>query len=376
MCGRTCISHASLFALAIASSPLLDAQIADAPAVAVVSGVVRDRVDRGVSGTQVQVAGSDQRTVSDSAGRFTLRGVPTGTWELVLRRIGYRPLVWTLTVPRDGVIDVVIRLEPFAQSLAPVLVRGREALRGNAAAFYARRQEGRGRFLTADDIRRRQLWTMRDVMRTIPGSRVTRIRGREIFLLRGANTPPVVYLDGVRMAAGEADLNLLDPRSFLGVEVYSGPATTPPQFAMSDLSGRSGGVIVVWTREGGALPRRARRGDSSPAETVAQLVANEDVLTADAVDQPARLDNAFPVQPLFPDSLLDAGIAGSATLEFVVNADGQLRLETLSVVSATHPAFGISARDAVLAARFVAAVHKNRNVAQVVMLTVEFEPTP
>jgi superoxide dismutase len=54
--------------------------------------------------------------------------------------------------------------------------------------------------------------------------------------------------------------------------------------------------------------------------------------------------------------------------------DGALALGTLSVVSATHPAFGSAVRDALLSVRFIAAVHRNRSVAQVVMLTVRFEP--
>lgn len=324
----------------------------------------------------MQLAGGPQRTQSDSAGRFTLRDVPLGAQELVARRIGYRPVVQPLSISPAGETGVVLRVTELAQPIAPVIVRGRETLRGNAAAFYARRASGRGRFLTAAEIDNRQLWTMRDIMRTVPGTQVARVRGRQpVYLMRGATVPPVVYLDGIRMSAGEIDLNLLDPRSFLGIEIYSGVATTPPEFAMSDLDGRNGGVIVVWTREGRALPRRPRRGDSSPAEVVQSLIASNEILTSDAVDRPAHIDPAMQLTPIYPDSLFEAGIAGSATLEFVIEPDGQLRLETLSVVSATHPAFGAAARDALLSVRFVPAQQRNRNVAQVVMLNVRFEPT-
>lgn len=339
-----------------------------------VAGTVRDSLGVGISGALVQVRGSERTAESDATGRFALRAVPSGPQELLVRRIGYSPRVHALTVPGGGARDVTIRLEALAQPIAPVIVRGRETLRGNAAAFYARRASGRGRFLTGEEIDDRQLWTMHDVMRTIPGARIARVRGRQMFLLRGASTPPVVYLDGIRMAGGETDLNLLDPRSFLGVEIYSGVATTPPEYSMSDLSGRSGGVIVVWTREGRALPRRARRGARSPAEVVAGLIESREVRTADAVDRPAHIDPTNALEPLYPDSLFEAGIAGSATMEFVIEPDGQLALGTLSVVSASHPAFGRAVRDALLSVRFVPATIQNRNVAQVVMLTVRFEP--
>ncbi len=339
-----------------------------------VSGTVRDSLGQGVSGALVQLAGGIQRAESDATGSFALRDVPTGARELVIRRIGYQPRRQPLTVSRSGETGIAIRLETLAQPIAPVIVRGRETLRGNAAAFYARRASGRGRFLTAAEIDNRQLWTMRDVMRTVPGTQVRNNRGRQTFYMRGASRPPVVYLDGVRMAAGEVDLNLLDPRTFLGVEIYSGTATTPPEYSMSDLYGQNGGVIVVWTREGRALPRRPRRGDSSPAEVVAALIEAKEALTADAVDRPAHIDPANELTPLYPDSLFEAGIAGSATLEFVIEPDGQLRVETLSIVSATHPAFGAAARDALLSVRFIPAVQRNRNVAQVVLLTIRFEP--
>jgi hypothetical protein len=322
----------------------------------------------------VQLAGGEQRAESDAVGRFALRNVPVGPQELVTRRIGYRPRVQSITIASGGSSNVAIRLETLAQPIAPVIVRGRETLRGNAAAFYARRASGQGRFLTGDEIDNRQLWTMRDVMRTVPGTRITRIRGRETYVLRGGNRPPVVYLDGVRMDAGELDLNLLDPRSFLGVEIYSGVATTPPEYSMSDPSGQQGGVIVVWTREGRALPRRPRRGDRSPAEIVAERIDAKEVLTADNVDLPAHIAPSNALEPMYPDSLLEAGIAGSATMEFVIEPDAKLALGTLSVVSATHPSFGTAARDALLSVRWVAAVSQGRNVAQVVMLTVRFEP--
>ena len=79
---------------------------------------------------------------------------------------------------------------------------------------------------------------------------------------------------------------------------------------MSDLSGRNGGVIVVWTREGRALPRQTRRGDRSPAEVVAELIAANEVRTADAVDVPANIAPSFAIEAVYPDSLLEAGITG------------------------------------------------------------------
>jgi TonB family protein len=107
---------------------------------------------------------------------------------------------------------------------------------------------------------------------------------------------------------------------------------------------------------------------------VSEMLAAEEIRTADNVEEPARLDPTATFSPVYPDSLLEAQAGGSATVEFVVQQDGQVRLETLSVVSATHPAFGTAARDAVLASRFIAGRHRGQPIAQVVLLTVRFDP--
>jgi hypothetical protein len=62
-----------------------------------------------------------------------------------------------------------------------------------------------------------------------------------------------VYIDNVPMPS-PFNLDLLpSPREMMGIEVYAGSATIPPQFAGF---GTSCGVILVWTKDG--------IGESSP----------------------------------------------------------------------------------------------------------------
>jgi hypothetical protein len=59
--------------------------------------------------------------------------------------------------------------------------------------------------------------------------------------------PMTVFLDNVPLPI-PFNLDLLPPpKDLAGIEVYSGPATTPPQFSGF---GRDCGVILVWTRDG------------------------------------------------------------------------------------------------------------------------------
>ena len=56
-----------------------------------------------------------------------------------------------------------------------------------------------------------------------------------------------VVIDGVPMPP-RFPLELLPtPREIAGIEVYSGPATTPAQFSGLD---RRCGLIAIWTRDG------------------------------------------------------------------------------------------------------------------------------
>ena len=56
-----------------------------------------------------------------------------------------------------------------------------------------------------------------------------------------------VLVDEVPMPS-PFNLDLLPPpRDLAGIEVYAGPATTPPRFSGMD---RGCGVILVWTKSG------------------------------------------------------------------------------------------------------------------------------
>ncbi|WKW12357.1 TonB family protein [Pseudogemmatithrix spongiicola] len=351
--------------------PLLLPAAADAQKV--LRGVVRDSLGLGIAGVQVSLGSGGLRAETGADGRFAFPQARSADEEVQFRRLGYRPerRLWS---PSDAAPELMVELSALPQRLAPVIVSGRENLRGNALGFYRRMDQGQGRFVTAEQIERRSIFTMRDLFRTVPGMRTETMRGRTYVRLRGSSVPPMVFLDGVRMAAGEIDIELLDPQTFLGVEVYSGDATMPPEFNQVGLSGQRGGAIVIWTREGQIRPRLERRGrnERSAASTVSAMVEREEVFTEDQVDTPARPDPSLPIEPMYPDSLFSAGVTGFALAEFVVMADGQVQSSTLDIVTATHPLFGDAVRRALVTARFFPATRQGRRVAQVVQLPIRF----
>jgi TonB-linked SusC/RagA family outer membrane protein len=107
-----------LAALAALSSPL-----------AAQSGTVRGSVvdsasQRGIPGVSVTVAGSTRGTITDDAGRFTLRNLPSGTSTLRAQRIGYAVQERSVAVNDGDTATVSFTLRPIAVQLSEVVSIG------------------------------------------------------------------------------------------------------------------------------------------------------------------------------------------------------------------------------------------------------------
>jgi TonB family protein len=256
-----------------------------------------------------------------------------------------------------------------------VLVHGRRDLRGALAGFYGRMERGQGRFFTAEAIEQSNARRMSDLLRGIPGLRIDQRRfGTQTYRMRGSNVAPLVWLDGVPMGAAEVDLDNFDPRTFAGIEIYSGPATVPIEFTGGRAMTTSGGTILLWSREGEFAARRARRGEPSPAARIAEMVERRQAFTSQQVDAPARPLGPGEVVPVYPDSLYEARIGGYVEVEFVVDASGRPRMETFGVVLATHERLGAAVRRAIEERRYSPAIMGGRAVAQVVHQPFTFIP--
>ena len=310
-----------------------------------------------------------RRMFTDEEGRFRVTGMPAGRVMLAVRRIGYRPATRELVVP--SVEPVAVSLDAVPQGLSTVVVRDRRVkYTGWAARFYERRDRGFGRFITKEELDRRNAIRTTDVLRMVPGMQVVSTPTGNRLRLRSSRCDPFIWLDGTPASAGYLDVDAFAPNTLEGIEVYSGVGTVPVE-----LRGPRGeeacGVIALWTRM--PEPRRKKNAKVYTADDLAALVASATVYTADQVDQAALPDSGALLAPYYPDVLKRAKTTGEAIVEFVVDTAGTPELGTIGVVAASHPLFGLAARDAVASARYSPAFKSGRPVRQLVQVPVRFE---
>lgn len=336
------------------------------------TGHVREPSGLGIANAGVRVIGGELGAVTDSTGAFQISGVPAGAVKVSARRIGFRPATEDVTVVAGQTVDVTIVLAPMPVRLFPVTVTARHEPYDSRLEGYRQRSLRKiGTFITREKIESRAAPSFSDLLREVPGVRIVASRSgiRNAVRFRGQNCPPLIFIDGAPASADEFDVDIIDPISVEGVEIYMSMLTVP-----AELTAPRGldqcGVIAVWSRAFRPPPKRAPT--LAPAE-VARMVESAAVFTADQVDTPVRLERATYL-PVYPDSLWNAAASGQATAEFVVDGYGRVELGTVSIVSASDALFGDAVRNALGRARFTPAVRKGLRVRQVVQLPTRFEP--
>ena len=102
---------------------ILAAGAVAAQATSEVSGrVVDSETGSGIAGVSVFVANTTIGAATDASGRFAIRAVSPGMFELVASAIGYTPEALTLNVGAGGIDSLTIRLRPTSYELDEVAV--------------------------------------------------------------------------------------------------------------------------------------------------------------------------------------------------------------------------------------------------------------
>ena len=223
---------------------------------------MRDTAGMPLSGAAVS-AGEGLSTLSDEKGEFTLRSLPTGTVQLMIRRIGYRSVsVGLVAKPDTRGVSIAARMTPNETTLGTVVIEGKKvdlALFQNG--FYTRQKNADGYFFPPDRLEKTAA-SLSTMMNEIPSVRVAHVRGAAIPMAvggHGMNGPIYcrmnVFLDGTLVPwAKEDGLDaVIAEGDVKAIEVYSRPESIPNQIRGIAGSQAVGSQITAGGRGAGSV---------------------------------------------------------------------------------------------------------------------------
>jgi hypothetical protein len=133
--------------------------------------------------------------------------------------------------------------------LSPVVVEApRVDERLHGVGFMSRMQALSGTFITREEIVKRNPRNTSDLLRRIPGFRVSEMG--EVSAPRSTQTlcsGVDYFIDGVH--ADGSEIAFVLPRAVAGMEVYSSAAAVPIQYQLA--AQPRCGVVLIWTIDGG-----------------------------------------------------------------------------------------------------------------------------
>jgi len=211
---------------------------------------------------QVNVVGTSFGAITNSDGKYTIRGVPPGTHQVRVVRVGYSESKRTATVTADQPATVDFTLTAVAVSLAPVVTTATGDTRrveiGNSVAnINATKVTETSTIRSIDDLMNSRTAgvTVTTGTQTGTGSRV-RIRGQSSLNL---SNDPIYVIDGIRMTSdlssqryttggsNSSRVGDINPEEIENIEVVKGPSA-----ATLYGTDAANGVIVITTKRGRA----------------------------------------------------------------------------------------------------------------------------
>ncbi|MBR5673268.1 MAG: TonB-dependent receptor [Muribaculaceae bacterium] len=238
-----------------------------------VNGIVKDATGEPVIGASVRVVGSQQGTVTDFDGLFTLDGVPQGA-KLLITSIGYEDHEVT------AASDLVITLAESTQMLQNLVVIGygvvkKNDLTGSVAALKPD-AKNKGVVVSAQDMLGGKIAGVSVTSNSgEPGGGATiRIRGGSSL---NASNNPLIVIDGIAMdnngVSGLSNpLSLVNPQDIESFNVLKDASAT----AIYGSRG-SNGVIIITTKKG-------RRGQSPSVSYNGSVTWSKKKKTIDVMD--------------------------------------------------------------------------------------------
>ena len=212
-------------------------------------GRIIDPDGRPVPGAQVLLlgqGGAARNGVTNASGEFTIAAQDTGRYQLLVALEGFRAepvLIDATAEPRDFG-DVKVTVSALTESLVVSAAQVEIPLSRASASVT---------IITAADIEARQIHTVADALRTVPGLTVVGAGGpgalTSVFPRGGESNYSLLFIDGIQANSfgGEFDFAHLSTANVERIEVVRGP-----QSALYG-SNAIGSVVRIITRRGGPV---------------------------------------------------------------------------------------------------------------------------
>jgi hypothetical protein len=235
-----------------------------------IAGVVReDSTGRAVVGAEITVDSLPRMTLSDAAGRFTMRDFPAGAHRIHVRMAGYRPFDVDEQFVAGSTVSVAVSLAKLPHQLDAVAViePERASVSRGFAGFEARRKQGLGKFIGTDQLRENDQRRLEDVLNEVRGlkivsppacpsnsNRMTCEPNGAKRIATVGGCPVQIAIDGALVYRGRSgaidwpatfDLTDLAVASLAGIEVYRSETEVPASLAAP---GTTCGMIAFWLR--------------------------------------------------------------------------------------------------------------------------------
>jgi TonB-linked SusC/RagA family outer membrane protein len=210
-----------------------------------ITGTVGAANGQAIPGVQISVTGTSRGAVSDTAGRFTIVGVPAGTYTVIARSLGWAQGTSSVTVTGTETATVRFTLEPAPTQLNPLVVVGygeqdRRTVTGAVATVQAQQLKD---VPTENPMKALQgrIAGVEIVAATNEPGAAMNVRIRGVRSLTASNEPLYV-VDGIPISGGIQDFN---PQMIESIEVLKDAAAT-------SIYGSRGanGVVIVTTKKG------------------------------------------------------------------------------------------------------------------------------
>lgn len=213
-------------------------------------GTVRNLSGQPIPNARVTIWGSGLDATTNGSGQFTMQSLPSGTYTLESRAIGYAPNRSPVDVLDGAEGSAEVAMEVYVPMVDTMRVRAnRNPARDPMAEFEKRKKSGFGYFLDEDAVARRNPMYMSDLLRTTPGLSVSPGQlGGDRVMMRGSagsgSCAPTVYVNGARVFSDDGVIdNLVNPQDVKAVEIYTRTGSMPIEFQ----SMNGCGSIVIWT---------------------------------------------------------------------------------------------------------------------------------